>query len=134
MKTILFFLSAIFSLTLISQNNYSSLDTIKAPAVFENVYVRPLYKDSAEVSSYVIFIKTEVKMHKHLSHAEHVVVLAGNGEMTLGEKKFFVKKGDIIFIPKNTFHGVKTTSKFPLKVLSIQAPFFDGKDRVMMGN
>ncbi|MBC7862561.1 MAG: cupin domain-containing protein [Bacteroidia bacterium] len=128
---ILVFLFALCSLTLVSQNNYSSLDTIKAPASYDNIYARPLYKDTAEVSSYVIFIKSEVKMHKHIDHAEHVVVLAGNGEMTLGEKKFLVKKGDVIFIPKNTFHGVKTTSKTPLKVLSVQAPYFDGKDRVM---
>jgi mannose-6-phosphate isomerase-like protein (cupin superfamily) len=50
--------------------------------------------------------------------------------MMLEEKKFEIKHGDVIFIPKNTFHSVKTTSKEPLKVISIQAPYFDGKDRV----
>jgi mannose-6-phosphate isomerase-like protein (cupin superfamily) len=57
-------------------------------------------------------------------------VLEGKAEMTLNDKTFSIKKGDVIFIPKNSFHSVKTTSKIPLKVLSIQAPYFDGKDRV----
>lgn len=106
-----------------------SLDTIKAPAAYENVYSRPLHSDSL-VSSFVIFIRNEVKMHRHENHSEHVYVLEGNGEMTLGDKTFKVKRGDMIYIPKNTFHGVKTMSKMPLKVISIQAPYFDGKDRI----
>jgi mannose-6-phosphate isomerase-like protein (cupin superfamily) len=118
------------SLTGKTQNNWVELDTLHPPSNLENVSVKPLYKDSLHVSSYLIFIKKEVKAHKHLEHAEHVYVLQGEGNMTLGDKEFKIKKGSFIFIPKNTFHSVLTTSKTPLKVVSIQAPFFDGKDRV----
>jgi mannose-6-phosphate isomerase-like protein (cupin superfamily) len=131
MKKYLFFLVFLSGIyTLQAQSNRQSLDTIKPPATFENIYSRALYKDSAFVSSFVIFIKKEVKMHKHLEHAEHVIVLEGSGEMTVGDKTFGIKKGDVVFIPRGTFHSVKTTSKKPLKVISLQAPFFDGKDRV----
>ncbi len=127
-----YFLLIIFTATYLNaQVNFLSLDTIKPPANLENVFSRPLYKDSAFVSSYVIFIKKEVKMHKHIQHAEHVYIVDGVGEMTVGEKTFKIRKGDVVFIPKDTFHAVKTTSKKPLKVISIQAPFFDGNDRVM---
>jgi quercetin dioxygenase-like cupin family protein len=80
----------------------------------------------------VIFIKKEVKKHKHQFHTEHVYILEGEGEMLLGEKKLKVKKGDILFIPKNTIHSLKVTSKEPVKVLSIQSPYFDGKDRILI--
>ncbi len=114
-----------------SQSPYQSLDTIKAPANYENIYVRTLYTDSLNASSFVIFIRNEVKSHKHETHAEHVVVLAGMGMMTLGDQKFKIKKGDVIFIRKGTFHSVMSISKKEtLKVLSVQAPFFDGKDRL----
>lgn len=130
---IVFVLFVLFTGSTISaQINWQSLDTIKPPASYENIYNRPLYKDSTDVSSFIIFVKKEVKPHKHITHAEHVIVLAGEAEMTLGDKTFKIKKGDMIFIPKNTAHSVKTTSKVPLKVISIQAPFFDGKDRVAM--
>lgn len=108
---------------------YQGVDTIKAPALFENIYSRPLYSDSL-TSSFVIFIKKEVKEHKHALHAEHVIVLDGTAEMKVNDKSFNIKKGDIVFIPKNTWHYVKTTSKTPLKVISVQAPYFDGKDRI----
>lgn len=108
-----------------------SLDTLQAPVSFDNVYSRPLYSDSL-VSSFVILIKKEVKKHKHLTHAEHVFVLEGTGEMLLGDKTIPIKKGDLVFIPKNTVHALKVTSGVPVKVLSVQAPHFDGKDRIMM--
>ncbi len=111
--------------------NYQSLDTIKPPAVYDNIYSRPLYSDSL-VSSFVIFIKREVKAHKHVTHAEHVYILEGEGEMTVGKNKMKVKKGDMVFIPKGTVHSLKVTSSNPVKVLSVQAPYFDGKDRIFV--
>lgn len=106
-----------------------SLDTITAPASYDNIYFRPVYSDSL-VSSFVIFVKKQVKEHKHITHTEHIYILDGTGEMTLGTQTFPVKKGNIVTIPKNTFHSLKTTSATPVKALSVQAPLFDGKDRV----
>lgn len=110
---------------------YQSLDTIKAPKEFENVFSKPIASDSLS-SSFVIFIKKEVKKHKHVTHTENVYILDGEGEMTLGDKNFKIKKGDVIFIPKNTPHSLKVTSVLPVKVLSIQSPYFDGKDRIII--
>ncbi len=116
--------------TLCKAQSLQSLDTVKTYGDYENIYLRKLNSDSL-VSSFVIFIKKEVKAHKHVTHSEHVYFLDGTGEMSIGEKKFSVKKGDMIFVPKNTFHSLKVTSSTPVKVLSVQAPLFDGKDRVM---
>lgn len=128
----LFFASllVVFTSPLFAQNTQNT-DTIQCPAGVENIYSRPLYSDSL-CSSFVIFIKKEVKLHKHLHHTEHVTVLDGEATMTLGDKVFTVKKGDFIFIPKNTPHKVVTTSQTPLKVISLQAPYFDGTDRVLL--
>lgn len=90
---------------------------------------KKLFSDSL-ASSFCIIIRNEVKLHKHLHHAEHVIVQEGEAIMTLADKQFTVKKNDVIFIPKNTFHAVKVTSSIPLKVISIQTPLFDGNDRV----
>lgn len=114
---------------LVKSQTHQSTDTITPPAAFENIYNRVLNSDSL-ASSFMIIIKKEVKKHKHISHSEHVYVLDGTGEMILGDRSFTVKKGDLIYIPKNTPHALKVTSANPVKVLSIQAPNFDGKDRV----
>lgn len=110
---------------------HQSLDTIKAPMTYENVFSIPVVSDSLS-SSFVIFIKKEVKKHKHVSHTEHVYILEGEGEMFLGDKIIKVKKGDMIFIPMNTPHSLKTTSAIPVKVLSVQSPHFDGNDRIFI--
>lgn len=109
----------------------AGLDTIQPPVIWENVYSKSIHHDSLS-SSFVIFIKKEVKLHKHIEHTEQVLILDGEGIMRLGEKTFPVKKGDMILIPKNTPHALKVTSAQPVKVLSVQAPFFDGKDRIFL--
>ena len=119
----------IFPLFALGQNQ--SLDTIKAPSNYDNIYNRTIASDSLS-SSFVIFIKKEVKKHKHASHTENVYILDGEGEMVLGDKTFHIKKGDIIFIPMNTPHALKVTSSIPVKVLSVQSPHFDGKDRIFV--
>lgn len=111
--------------------NHLKTDTVGLKTVSDNIYNSPAFGDSL-ASSFVIVIKKEVKLHKHLKHSEHVVVLDGEGIMKLDQKEIVIKKGDLVFIPKNTPHAVKTTSKQPLKVISIQAPNFDGKDRVFI--
>lgn len=123
---LLFFLFPFFAK---AQNQ--SLDTIKAPSNHDNIYSRTIASDSLS-SSFVIFIKKEVKKHKHATHTENVYILDGEGEMLLGDKTFKVKKGDIIFIPMNTVHALKVTSSIPVKVLSVQSPRFDGKDRIFV--
>lgn len=112
-----------------SAQNIWNTDTITAPANLENIYVRPLGSDSLSTAN-IIFIKKELKPHHHAIHSEQAFILEGTAEMQLGDKYFTVKKGDVIFIPKGTVHGVKTTSTIPLKVLAIQSPYSDGKDRI----
>ena len=133
------FLLVFFTVTILfcKAQFLQSLDTVKAPAMYENIYIKKIYSDSL-ASSFVIFIKKEVQAHKHIIHTEHVYILEGEAEMTTSgintsyaNKKFTVKKGDIIFIPKGTVHSLKVSLQTPLKVLSVQSPMFDGKDRVI---
>jgi mannose-6-phosphate isomerase-like protein (cupin superfamily) len=49
--------------------------------------------------------------------------------MRLDSSTFTIRKGDVVFIPQKSIHTVKTVSKEPLKVISIQTPLFDG-DRI----
>ena len=97
----------------------------------EALSVIPLFKDSLS-SSFAIQIKTKVSLHKHLNHSEHVMVLSGKGRMVLGAKTINIKRGDLIFIPQNTPHAVKRMGFLPLRVLSIQSPYFDGNDRILI--
>ena len=106
------------------------LDTLLSKTA-EILKVEKIGGDSL-TTSFVISIKQGVKKHLHKEHSETIHVLEGEGDMLLGDKMIHIKKGDYIFIPKNTPHKVDVISKIPLKVLSIQAPYFDGKDRLLL--
>lgn len=80
-------------------------------------------------STFLIEILDEVAAHHHKFHSENVLVLAGEAEMSLGDSVFTIKKGDVIFISRNTWHSVKVKGKEPLRVISVQSPYFDGSDR-----
>lgn len=98
---------------------------------YENTYVEKIADDTNQ-TSFLIWIRNGVALHKHEWHTENIYILDGKGEMTLGDEKFVVKKGDYFNIPKGTPHALKVLSSAPVKVLSIQSPHFDGSDRVLI--
>ena len=61
----------------------------------EAVRVSPLHSDST-CSSFLICIDTEVRMHLHRVHTEHVFVLDGEAMMQLGDQERRVKAGDLL--------------------------------------
>lgn len=127
MKILSFILVTLSSFSL---NAQSIIDTqeLKPDGTFENIHVKKLSSDSL-VSTFAIWVKLKVKTHKHVFHTEHVQIIKGKGKFSIADSTFNVKKGDFIIIPKNTYHSVNVTSKKPMKVISIQAPRFNGEDR-----
>ena len=105
------------------------LDTLTMPAEANNIHVVKLSSD-VHSSQFVVFVRQFVPAHKHMSHSESVYVLAGEGEFTMDGKTMAISPGHFVYIPQGVAHSVVTTSKTPLKVLSVQAPQFFGKDRV----
>lgn len=107
-----------------------SLQALEPSSEYENIHVEKISEDSLQ-SSFVIWIKKSVSEHYHAEHTENIIVISGKAEMTLGNATFLIQKGDHLTIPKGTAHSVtKVFGRKPLKVLSIQAPRFDGSDRI----
>lgn len=103
---------------------------IQPAEAFENVFVQRLQGDS-NYTAFVIWIRYEVKPHYHQHHTEVITVLDGKANMTLNGEQFKIKKGDVLVIPEKSVHSVINKHKKPLKVLSVQTPWFDGTDRIM---
>ena len=126
---------AIMSICLIALIGFAQdiieLKDVKPTEDYENIWVKKISDDSNQ-TSFVIWIKESVRLHKHVDHSENIYILAGKGEMTIGERKLEVKKGDYFNIPKGTPHALNVLSSGPVKVLSIQSPQFLGKDRIFL--
>lgn len=105
------------------------LSEIMPPEGLENIHVVKLASDSYS-TDFVIFVKNRVPLHKHVEHSETIYVLEGKGFFQLGDQSMEIIAGDYIRVPKGTPHSVKVLSSIPLKIISVQAPEFFGKDRV----
>ena len=109
----------------------SELNALQPDGEYDNVTNKKIYSDSL-TTSFVIWVKKDVPLHKHAFHTEQILVLEGTAQMRIGEVWFDIKPGDWLTVPKNTPHAVKVTSAVPLKVLSIQSPEFKGDDRILL--
>lgn len=128
MRHLIHILLIISSFPAFSQTSLSEMQPSKD---YDNILVEKLTTDE-RASCFVIWIKESVRPHKHEHHSENLYVIEGEAEMKLGEESILIKPGDYITIPQGTVHSVKVTSEVPLKVLSVQAPEFLGKDRVFV--
>ena len=113
----------------LAQEFILSFNNLKPEKKFDNINIK---KTSSDINSttFAIWIKKTVRIHKHENHIENVYVTKGKGDFLLGDSIYKIKKGDLIVVPKNTWHGVKVNSKKTMKVISIQSPEFIGNDRV----
>ena len=114
---------------LMGQNAITNFNFTKPPLEYDNIHIQRISSDSLS-STFVIWIKQKVRLHKHLYHRENVIIQEGSGKFQLKDSIYNVSAGDIINIPKNTWHGVTINSKDVMKVISIQSPEFFGNDRV----
>ena len=131
MRLALVFLLTFFSGILWSQE-HRNLNSYEPTEEFDNIHVLKIAEDTLQ-SSFIIWVKKGVKGHFHQTHTENLVVIEGKAIMTIGEETITIRKGDYINIPNQTPHSViEVLSRKPLKVLSIQSPLFDGKDRIFI--
>ena len=132
MKKILFCLGLIFGITQLAfSQDIFKLKDLKPHEEYENILIKKLYSDDLS-TSFVIWVKDNVKAHYHAEHTEQLFILAGKGQMTVGEKVSKIKKGDYFVIPKGVPHSVTVIGRKPLKVLSVQSPEFVGEDRIFV--
>ena len=131
MKYLIAILICICTFNLKAQTHVN-LKKIKPDTSFQNIHIQKLSSDSLQ-STFIIWVKKNVKNHFHAFHSENIYIIEGKAEMTLGDKTIKIKPGDYLNFPKGVKHSIiKVTSSKPLKVISVQSPQFIGKDRVFV--
>jgi mannose-6-phosphate isomerase-like protein (cupin superfamily) len=107
----------------------SALDAEIARAGSRDVAVSELGR-TAWVSEHIAVVRTEEKPHYHRFHDSTVVVLRGEGLMTVDQKQIPMKTGDVAHIHRGVPHFFRNTSSSPAAALVIFSPPFDGRDFV----
>jgi len=53
----------------------------------------------------------KMRVHKHLNNDELIFIHKGEGTLTLDEETIEVKTGTVIFVPRDTWHGLDNTGQ-----------------------
>jgi mannose-6-phosphate isomerase-like protein (cupin superfamily) len=85
-------------------------------------------------SMHLIQISGSVPMHIHESHSGNLMIVRGAGRLTLAGRKYKVKAGELVHIPKGTKHSFHSLAAVPTVVISVFSPGFDGTDRILVTN
>lgn len=64
------------------------------------------------------------RLHNH-PEVQVYVIIAGTGQMQVGEETQTVQKGDCVYIPTNQMHGIENTGDSTLSYVSAATPAFD---------
>lgn len=89
--------------------------------------IRELYSSDHLTLSHVE-ITGDAKSHLHKYLEEVYYVTKGEGEILIGDKLIKVQEGDLIPIPKNTYHQLRKTNAKPFEIIFITYPAFTMKD------
>ena len=54
----------------------------------------------------------KMRVHKHLNNDELIFIHKGEGTMTLDEETMAVKTGDVVFVPRDTWHNTGTENLY----------------------
>src|SRR6187397_3003905 len=64
----------------------------------------------------------KMRIHKHLNNDELIFINKGEGTLTLDEESIEVKTGDVVFVPRGTWHGLDNTGKENLSMIFQYSP------------
>lgn len=64
----------------------------------------------------------KMRIHKHLYHDELIFIHKGEGIITLDEEKIEVRTGDVVFVPRGTWHGLDNSGKENLSMVFQYSP------------
>jgi len=71
--------------------------------------------DNLKMSYVSVFPGSEVPKHVHNNEEQTYIILDGEGEVTLGEEKFYITNGYAVFIPAGVDHSIRNIGKKELK-------------------
>lgn len=71
---------------------------------------------------------TETRLHRHHLSEEIYYIVQGEGEMTLGDRRFVVRAGDSICIIPGTPHKIRNNGAVELKILCGCSPAYSHRD------
>ena len=84
---------------------------------------------TATSSTHIIRLNGAEKPHYHDHHDLTVTILSGKSRIHFENRIVELNPGDVLVIPKGSYHWAEKVGDQASEVLAIFSPAFDGKDR-----
>ena len=106
-----------FSKILGSTKNLSEIKDISSPWGFHKLII-----DNKAYKLKILSVnpQSQLSLQKHRFREEHWIVVKGQGEVIIDEKKLEISVGDYIHIPISSAHSLKNTSQENMVVVEVQ--------------
>lgn len=90
--------------------------------------IRAVFNDD-DSSSVLMRMQASEPPHYHDRHGLAVTVVSGRAAINFSDRRVELNPGDIVVIPKGTYHWAESLDDKPSVVFVVFSPPFDGKDR-----
>jgi mannose-6-phosphate isomerase-like protein (cupin superfamily) len=80
--------------------------------------------DALAITWVDVEVGAKQRLHNH-PEVQVYIIVAGTGQMHVGDETQVVQAGDLIFIPSEAFHGIDNTGDSVLSYVSAASPAFE---------
>ncbi len=84
-----------------------------------------------QVKRILVKSKHSLSLQEHKYRSEHWIVVTGIAEVTLGDNKFFLSKGESTYIPAGTLHRLENPDAEILEIIEVQIGTYFGEDDII---
>lgn len=85
-------------------------------------------RETSAASYHFIRVRGAEKPHTHQEHDLTVILLSGKAKVHFRNREYFMEPGDIVEIPKGTYHWAENLFGAGSEVYAVFTPPYDGKD------
>jgi len=85
---------------------------------------------SKNISVSYATITNKTQAHKHKKTEELYYIVKGHGTMRIGTNLVKIREGDIIPIPKSTYHAIENVA-LPIEIVVVTHPRWTRKDQIL---
>lgn len=87
--------------------------------------------ENYRIKKVVVNPKEKLSLQLHNHRSEHWVVVRGKAKVKIGQKTYFLKKGESTFVPPKTKHRLENPTKKILEIIEVQNGDYLGEDDIV---
>lgn len=94
-------------------------------------YETIIHEDNYKLKKIVVYPKAKLSYQMHFHRSEHWIIVRGTANVIIEGKKYILKEGESIFVPKTKKHRIENPGNVDLEIIEIQLGEYLGEDDIV---